>query len=250
MIQSAIIIGSYPNGKNRIKTTINEMKNYINNWKFNRPPDRNRINNIKNYIMKNNQYCLDGTICLWDNDGYYYIYDGIHRYSAGLQLIEEKKLNDIDVYVEIYKTDDEENIKNEFQKLNKSIPVDQIYMNMETDLDIKNKIEEVCDRICNQYKKYLVVTNNPRNGNFNRTILKNWLYDINIKDHTVDTICSKILAYNEYLFKKFKDVHYNLLLQKKFKDRPLFIFLKSNQYEFKLHMNNALSYTLPPGTIV
>lgn len=250
MIQNATIIGSYPNGKKRIKTTINDMKGHINNWKFNRPPDHSRINKIKKYIMKDNQDCLDGTICLWDNNGYYYIYDGIHRYSAGFELIKENKLNNIDVYVEIYKTDDEEKIKNEFKKLNESIPVAQMYTDIENDIDIKNKIEELFDIFCIQYKRYLVSTNNPRNGNFNKTILKNWLYEINVKDYSIDTILLKMLEYNNYLYEKFKYAHLNLLSQKKFKDRPLFIFLKSSQYEFKLYMNNALYQTLPPGTIV
>lgn len=165
----------------------------------------------------------------------------MHRYSAALQLIEENKIPNIMLYIEVYDTNNEEEIKMEFKKLNKSIAVDQMYIDIENDPNIKNKIEMLCDIFCKEFKMYLSESNNPRNGNFNKTILKNWLYDINIKDHSIDTIYSNIINYNNKLYNKFKDIESNLMIQKKFKDKLLFIFLKSSQYEFKLHINQAIS---------
>ena len=89
---------------------INDLSkiDLIQNWKYNRPPDKCRVNEIKEYIQKNND--TDGLILIAELNNEclsYYCYDGIHRLTAIKELkneIPDFKLNFI---VEITKLSSE-----------------------------------------------------------------------------------------------------------------------------------------------
>jgi hypothetical protein len=64
-------------------------KSLFRSWHMNRPSDRERVNEIRNYLLDNKPEKIDGEIFAaeieseWNNGNVYYeIYDGNHRREA------------------------------------------------------------------------------------------------------------------------------------------------------------------------
>lgn len=100
-----------------IKCFINDLdlKN-IDNWKKNRPVDTTRSSEICDYYVNNNIILIPGIIYAWKKDNEYIIFDGIHRFLAGI-----KSTKNMILLLQIHNTQDEEIIKQAFLNINKSI---------------------------------------------------------------------------------------------------------------------------------
>lgn len=71
---------------NLIKCNIEDLKlKKINNWKYNRPVDDLRSNEIRDYFLKTNTMLIPGIIFAWKVNDNYIIFDGIHRFMAGVK---------------------------------------------------------------------------------------------------------------------------------------------------------------------
>ena len=115
----------------------------ISLWDGQRSLDKSRVEEIKNCLMveyrNSGQIKLRGAIILChpkqdlfggkNRDDLYYIIDGQHRLSSLYSLISGSDVNfDIKIRVDIIMVSDQNQIRNEFVNINKSVPVPEHYL--------------------------------------------------------------------------------------------------------------------------
>ena len=116
------------------------LYNSTTNWKYNRPPDERKVEEITQYIHDNKKP-PDGIIYiaeLIDSETKtirYVCYDGNHRREA-LKYVPKMK-----VLVQLRTNITDEDIKDEFLRLNKTTPVPELYITDEIDEGKKEKIK-------------------------------------------------------------------------------------------------------------
>jgi hypothetical protein len=198
-LPSSIILHSYTNIHFVVKCKVLDIfKINISNWKYNRPPDITRCNEIASYIY-NRKSIMDSMIYLLFNHKrkIYEIYDGSHRLTA-LNIIKnnntlfinkdtnEVKLNEtiswlfesyIILNIKFNCTDSD--IIESFKTLNKSFPVPDIYIRDET-TERKKTIEDIVIKWQNKYNSHFVSSIRPYRPNINRDTfieLLDYIYD-------------------------------------------------------------------------
>lgn len=135
----------------------------IDRWKFNRPPDEQRIKEIHEYMKTSKR--VDGMIYLACINNKIVCYEANHRREA-LKGIEG--MNHILVDMIWNATDDV--IKEEFTRLNKAISVPELYfeeIGPETEV-IFGGLKEAVDLFCDNYKDMKVGSKHPQRPNFTR----------------------------------------------------------------------------------
>lgn len=78
----------------KFKIDVNEhqtIKRYtkipeFTNWSKNRPPDKTRIDELKEYYLNEKIQFIPGIIYAWNNGSELQIYDGIHRLMAAVEI--------------------------------------------------------------------------------------------------------------------------------------------------------------------
>ncbi len=222
------------NNEQLLLTNLNYIKSnfIIHNWNKNRPSCKKRVNDIYEYYISLNlseNDLISGIIYVWkkinNNIPTYYIYDGLHRYSACLKL-------DINVKILLHINDslNEEDIKNNFINLNKSVPVPSIYIDNEL-LYKKNICEHVADKLCNSYPKFLSSSRKPHSCNFNRDLFIEFISELNINFQikNIDLIIFKILLkLNDYA--KNKIIESNITHPLKCKKYNFYLFYLEKHY--------------------
>lgn len=171
-----------------IKITINDLlEASITNWKYNRPPDRNRCNDIAHYIYSSKNI-LDTMLYLSFNNKTqsFDIIDGIHRYTS-LKIIKEHNSKPIDLITpgDFGNNNDakwlydsfiiinmrfnalEGEIIELFKNLNKSNPIPDLYIR-DASKDKREIIENVANNWQIKYKSHFSSTNKPNKPNINR----------------------------------------------------------------------------------
>lgn len=207
MIINAVILNVHEDNSSIIKCNWNDIKEYnIENWNLNRQPDKIRIPEIKDNIMK--QKYVDGMIYMayTKNCEKLICYDGIHRITA---LIELSKTDiNISNYVLIIHLCEynEEYMKQKFISLNKNIPVPDLFI---TDKDIKTTVILFVDKLQNKYSNFFSSSKRPNIPNINRDILTDKITDI-IQTLKLNNITDKQLS---TYFKKF-----NIIMELNFKN--------------------------------
>lgn len=228
--------------KKRYRCKMSNVYNLVKNWENNRPNDNERVHCIYNYMKQNKVSILDGIIYIWKNGNDYVIYDGNHRFKAGFMLYDKERI-DVSFYCEIYTTENGDDIMYDFHKLNKQIPVSDLYISNTSDVNKKQKIELIKQYyFMLKYKHFYSIANNPRNGNYNTNLVENYLntLEINWKNIDISIIYNAIDNYNMYVFhRKLNSVK---MLGKKFETNPLYIFYET-QYEFKRFIENFILNT-------
>uniref|UniRef100_A0A6C0ITK3 Uncharacterized protein n=1 Tax=viral metagenome TaxID=1070528 RepID=A0A6C0ITK3_9ZZZZ len=171
------------------KTTIQILLSTvpITNWKYNRPPDAVRCNDIALYIY-NSQTPIDTMMYLnYNNKTHTFeVLDGIHRFTALKKLYEEnnkplellcpgdfgsngdaKWLYASPILLNIRFNATEGDLIETFKNLNKSQAVPDLYIK-----DNAKDKKEIIERIANEwqikYKKHFSSSSNPITGNTNR----------------------------------------------------------------------------------
>ena len=145
------------------KTNVEKLRTKISciNWNKNRPHDTVRVNDIKEHYLKKKTTILPGIIYGWKNNHILEIYDGIHR------LLEAFEMGALDILIQIYYTDDESLIIEDFKNINKSISVPVIYL--EQNNFIKRRVcENVAIHLCEKYPRFISPSRNCHPQNFNR----------------------------------------------------------------------------------
>jgi hypothetical protein len=198
-------------------TSYKELKdNYnIQNWRKNRSADQYRVNEIYNNYLETNIDLLPGILYLWKSNNIYWIYDGLHRYEA-LKKLDNDNVN-ILIYINL--TTDENSIISEFININKSVPLPHLYIEEYN----ANKIficQNVAETLCKNYPNFVSTSRRPRNNNFNRDSLIEFIstFDINF---TIDGL---------------HNIIYNLLMElnKKAKEKHIKVPTKCIKYDFYL----------------
>lgn len=100
------------------------------NWNKNRPVDKVRVHQIKEYLLNNEVDFAPGVISCWKkpHSSKFKIYDGIHRFFAIKELIEEDSPRFCYVLIKVLKSTREQDVINDFINLNKSICIPSIYI--------------------------------------------------------------------------------------------------------------------------
>jgi hypothetical protein len=131
----------------------------IRQWKYNRPPDMSRVPEIRKWMKEFHR--MDGVLNLAyiQNEGLV-CFEGNHRRLA-LEGLDIKVLLDIVWYA----TD--EIVKCEFQRLNKSVSVPDLYV-VETDATLRVQIEEAVATFRKKYPAHESSSGRPIRPNFNR----------------------------------------------------------------------------------
>lgn len=132
----------------------------IKQWEFNRPPDLNRVLEIKEWMTQFNR--IDGIISLAYLHGLV-CYDGNHRRLA----IDNQNTN---ILVHVLWDANNEIVTSEFKRINKSVCVPEIYV---TENDNKLEIVEFVSRFRNKYCRVESPSSRPQRPNYNRDNLTN-----------------------------------------------------------------------------
>jgi len=131
----------------------------IQKWKFNRPPDRERVDEIHQYILKEKR--VDGIIYLASVNGKLICYESNHRREA-LKGIEE-----IDpILVDIMWDTTDDKVKQEFIRLNKAVSVPDLFVGDDSQVDVEELLR-IRNDFCRHFKELKSPAKNPHVPNFN-----------------------------------------------------------------------------------
>ena len=173
--------------------TFNELP--IKRWKFNRPPDEDRVIEIREY-MKTSQR-MDGIIYLAYVDNELVCYESNHRREAlkGLETI-------ADILIDVIWGASDDLIKQEFVRLNKAVSVPKLYIDVNSEV-YKATLWKVVDDFCKAYKSHVKPSDKPRCPHFSRDTLTEE-FDRIIKEQniSIDTFVVKLTDYNKRLMLK------------------------------------------------
>jgi len=147
-------------------------------WSRQRPVDQLRVDQIAQSIQ--DQIDVDGTILMaWHPHEKLIVYDGQHRWKAISQLPKEAPYW---VLVEILWNTTEEQIYNEFVRVNKSVPVSELYTSPFVEKEARHDIEEFVKELVDKYRPFVSTTRKPQRPNFNRDVFTDELFSL-WKDH-------------------------------------------------------------------
>lgn len=137
-------------------------------WKYNRPIDEGRVTEIREWISVSKR--VDGVIYLACVDDELVCYESNHRRMAihGLEGIHS-------IIVDILwdATDDE--VKQEFQRLNKAVSVPELYV-AEVPIVSEAELRPIVTVFCANYNSHQTTTKKPQRPNFNRDGLMDQFY--------------------------------------------------------------------------
>ena len=161
-------------------------------WKFNRPPDKDRVTEIHEHMKLSHR--MDGIIYLAFINDELVCYESNHRREAlkGIEVL-------ADVLVDIIWNTTDYAIKSEFMRLNKAVSVPELYIQANADINFDG-IRKAVEDFCVTYKTHKSTSSNPQRPNFNRDKLTDEFYRI-IKENsiTLDTLVQKLTEYNKHL---------------------------------------------------
>lgn len=214
------------NGKLIIANSSLIKNNYnIRNWNKNRPVCNVRVKEIIEYYKNSNLELVPGIIYTWLNNDIYYIYDGLHRFTALKEL--EK---DFKILLYINFTKNENDIVSDFVNINKSIPIPSVYI--ENEQLIKKQIcQSIADQLCRKYPKFISASRNPHVYNFNRDLLVEYIstFNINFQTKNIDKIVFKILIkLNDHAKTKIKES--NIVYPNKCDKYDFYLFYLDKNY--------------------
>ena len=142
--------------------TFNQLP--ITSWKFNRPPDMDRVAEIHEYIQESKR--ADGLIYLACVNDKLVCYESNHRREA-LKMGMPDGMAHILVDVIWDATDDL--VKREFFRLNKAISVPDLYMDSSSE-ESAATIFKAVETFCAKYPKLKSASGRPNRPNYNRDL--------------------------------------------------------------------------------
>lgn len=132
----------------------------IDNWKFNRPPDLERVKEIREHMNVSKR--VDGILYLAFLDKSFVCYDANHRRLA-MEGVEGLHNVLVDILFDVTDKDVEE----EFIRLNKAHSVPELYMEREL-AEKRVEMETLVREFCENYKAHVSSSKRPLRPNFNR----------------------------------------------------------------------------------
>jgi hypothetical protein len=137
----------------------------IKRWKHNRPPDKERVQEIHDYMIESKR--VDGIIYLACVDKELVCYESNHRREALNELADVHH-----ILVDILWDATDEMVKAEFLRLNKAVSVPELYVGDDATIDVGDLIR-MRDAFCEKYKLVKVSTGRPNAPNFNSDMVMN-----------------------------------------------------------------------------
>lgn len=192
-------------------------------WSRNRPPDFERVEEIKNHILEKN--LVDGIIYLAETKEGLICYDGNHRREA-LKMLDKN----FKILVNIVKNPSEEFLIEKFRDLNKCVPITDLVFSSTTTRDEIQKIKIVCEHFMKKWKEHRKGSSRPRKPNFNQNMLENKI-DTVLKKYKKDIneiSQEEIIKYTDLYNLKIKKNLDNYKIKKEIKDKCL----RNNCYLF------------------
>ena len=153
------------------QSIFNELP--IKRWKYNRPPDQDRVAEIHEYMNQTKR--MDGILYIAFINKELVCYESNHRREA-LTGIEGM----CPILVDILWDATDESVKAEFLRLNKAVSVPDLYVSEEASLD-SGELIQLHKKFCETYKLLKVPTNNPNRPNFNSDMVMNEFHRIMIE---------------------------------------------------------------------
>lgn len=199
----------------------------IKRWKFNRPPDEERVIEIREAMKLSGR--MDGIIYLGLVNDELVCYESNHRRQAllGIDSLE-------DVLVDIIWNATDDMLKQEFIRLNKAVSVPELYVDTVSEIDIE-LLRKTVDEFCKTYKTHKVSSNKPQRPNFNRDNLTDEFYRIMKEQHiSLNDLMERLMLYNRELSMKDKSKLSEKIIEK-CSDSGLWLFAwtsKLNEKEF------------------
>jgi hypothetical protein len=175
------------NGNQIIKQIkLNQIYHDIDPISFQRDIDSNRVEDIKNYLIKqkskNGSYTYEGLITFGILNNKKYCIDGQHRLSAYHSLID--KNSDIDILVDLRTVQSYEELRDLFKSINKSVSVPD-YLLYEENNNARKIIKDGINNLKLNYYKFFVQKSNSKRKAKRPTVrqdeLENELYHSDYK---------------------------------------------------------------------
>lgn len=161
----------------------------IKTWKHNRPPDEDRVREIHAEMVESRR--VDNIIYLAHTSDGLVCYDGNHRRLAlkGVEGIDR-------ILVDVMWRVDDETIKQEFVRLNKAMPVPDLYT-VEPAISFTD-LNTVFQQFYKKFKLNKVTSVSPQRPNFNETMITNEFTNaVKALKITPDELLRRLYALNE-----------------------------------------------------
>jgi len=157
----------------------------IKQWKFNRPPDMDRVAEIHQHILKAKR--VDGIIYLADVETDIVCYESNHR-RLGIKGIDDCA----HILIDIMWNATDEDVKQEFYRLNKAVSVPDLYISKEVVVQAADLIA-ARDTFCKKYAALKSTSANPHRPGFNQEgILNDFLEITKVHKITVDELMTRL----------------------------------------------------------
>lgn len=198
----------------------------INRWKHNRPPDEDRIIEIRDHMKKSGR--MDGIIYLACVNDELVCYESNHRREAlkGIDTLAT-------VLVDVLWDATNDIVKEEFLRLNKSVSVPELYLEEENIINLYEGLKDAVDLFCENYKKLKSSSNHPQRPNFNRDTVLDEFYRV-MKENNIgiNELSRRLMKLNSDMAKRDKSKLSQKVI-KKCEESNLWLFAWSSRLNEK-----------------
>lgn len=185
-------------------------KNLFKQWHLNRPSDKARVNEIRNYLFDNKPEKIDGEIFAAKIDSewkkgncHYEIYDGNHRREAIASGYSQIKPDSM-VIITVINVENDIELLEYFRRINKMVPLSEA--DLVGDPDIQKTLHKIAKDYCDKYPSLVRTTIRPNRPCFNRDEFVDTLYKVYSECNL--TNASKLIKalenLNKYICKTFE----------------------------------------------
>lgn len=143
-------------------TVFNQLP--ITPWKFNRPPDQERVAEIRSFMKESKR--VDGLIYLACVNHQLVCYESNHRRMA---LKKEMPEDMAHILVDVMWDATDDSIKEEFFRLNKAISVPDLYVDASAEESVESVLKAI-DTFCAKYPSLRSSSGRPNRPNYNRDL--------------------------------------------------------------------------------
>ena len=142
----------------------------IERWRYNRPPDEERVAEIREWMRTSER--VDGILHLAAVGTKLVCYESNHRREAmkGLTALHN-------VLVDILWDATDEEVKQEFFRLNKAVSVPDLYVTEDQSIQL-DELRSAVDAFCANYKSLRVSTSRPQRPHFSRDMVTDEFYRV------------------------------------------------------------------------
>lgn len=140
----------------------------ISMWKYNRPLDETRVAEIRDWVDQSKR--VDGVIYLACVNGKLVCYESNHRRVAIAGLVDLHN-----ILVDILWDATDEDVKEEFQRLNKAVSVPELYVTKDP-IITEAELRPMVTVFCANYGSHYVTSKHPNRPNFNRDGITDQFY--------------------------------------------------------------------------